>query len=191
MDLVRTAPPAALFADLTLIKRHLRIDNLASDAVLTHYASVAEQHLDGRNGYLARALVTQTWRLTLDSWPVCRQIELPFPPLVSVTSITYYDVANAQQTLAADQYAVVANEFVGRVEATPLAVWPVTYDRRDAVQVNFTAGYGAASAVPAPIMQGALLIIANMFANRGDDFGAAFTPAIKNLLIPYRVVQFS
>lgn len=192
MDLVRTAPPAALFADLALIKAQLRIDNVASDVILAQYAAVAEQHLDGRFGYLQRALLTQDWKLTLWEWPASGCQLIPLPPLASIVSVQYYDQNNALQTLAADQYVVVTGELMGRLEAAPLALWPSTYWRRDAVQISFRAGYGAAlAAVPAPIVQGALLIVANMFANRGDNFGAAFTPAVKNLLGPHRIVEFS
>lgn len=191
MDLVRTVAPAALFSDLVLIKKHLRLDNTASDVILAHYAAVAEQYLDGRAGRLQRALLTQAWRLTLEDWPAYECQELPLPPLQSISSITYYDTSNVLQTLAADQYVVVTGDFVGRVERAPLGIWPSVYGRRDAVQITFVAGYGAALAnLPTPITQGALLAIGNMFANRGDDAGMAFSPTALALLDPYRVAEF-
>lgn len=47
-------------------------------------------------------------------------------------------------------------------------MWPATYEAPNAASAIFTAGYDAASAIPAPIKQAMLLTIADMYDNRTD-----------------------
>lgn len=44
--------------------------------------------------------------------------------------------------------------------------WPSTRPQREAVQVVYVAGYGAASDVPANVRQAILLQVGHMYANR-------------------------
>lgn len=196
MRLSLTSAPAGNPVSLTEAKAHLRISNTASDTLLGNLLTLATQHYDGRNGVLRRALVTQSWRMTLDNWPACRAFELPLPPLQSVESIQYYDADNALQTFASSNYVVITDDLFGRVELTPAASWPVAYDRDDAVQINFTAGYGAynadPAAVPEGIRQAILLYVAELFAARGDESPASPSEAARaRLVAPYLIREFA
>lgn len=68
-------------------------------------------------------------------------MELQAPPLLSVQSVTYYDINNALQTLSASLYDVQEWHEPGRVIQPINAVWPATYYRDDAVRIDYTAGY--------------------------------------------------
>ena len=58
----------------------------------------------------------------------------------------------------------------------------------NAVAVAFTAGYGDAKDVPAPIVQAILQIVASLYEHRGGD--AAPTPdTALALLAPYRILH--
>lgn len=97
-----------------------------------------------------RILMSSTWDLYLDGFPGDNKIELP-APLISVTSITYYDTANALQTWAATNYVVDAvSEPVARVALAYGVSWPLTYARPNAVIVRFVAGY-TAETIPADL----------------------------------------
>lgn len=166
---LKTAP-AELLVSADDIKTHLRISHTADDAYIATLAAAVSTDLDGPDGYLRRALVTQAWYAKFEEWPCAEEIHLPLPPLGNVVAVTYYDSDNALQTFSADSYHVV-KPYGGRAEIELKfgQSFPTLYPRPDAVSVEFTAGYGAAADVPAPIRQAALLLAGDLYANRGDD----------------------
>jgi uncharacterized phiE125 gp8 family phage protein len=191
MDLVRTAAPADFFADLTLIKSHLRIGSITQDTYIRSLADTVTEFLDGPNSYLRRALLTQDWKLTICEWPYCALL-LPLPRLQSVQSIQYYDISNVLQTLDPVNYVAYTDGLLGRVERAQLGIFPVTYVRPDAIQVTFRCGYGTASDVPKPIRQAALLMIERLFY-RGPaaELSVDMNDTEARLLSRHRVVEFT
>ena len=197
MDLELTSAPATALVSTAEVKSHLRIDHALEDTQLDALAAAALNLIEGRSGYLRRALVTQTWKWRVCEFPIERRIYLPFPPLQSLTSIKYYDADNVEQTFSSSNYGVNPRAFRGFVELNRSASWPGTYERFDAVTLEFVAGYGAAAAVPQAIKQAALLLIGDMYANRGDrdemggveasEYCLTDSPAVLALLNPFRV----
>ncbi len=96
-----------------------------------------------------RAFVTQTWDLKLDRFPSW-EIQIPRPPLQSITSITYIDQDDASQTVSSSKYEDdTPYEDYGRVFPIPGETWPTDVrDRINAVTIRFVAGYGLAADVP-------------------------------------------
>ncbi|KWT72375.1 Gene Transfer Agent (GTA) ORFG06 [Hyphomicrobium sulfonivorans] len=183
------AAPATQPVTLEEAKLHLRVEHEVEDTLISGLIAAAVAEIDGRHGYLRRALVTQTWELTLSRFPAARRIVLPMPPLQSVESVKYYDGANNEQTFDADNYEVVGTDEQGFVALNIVSSWPATYDREKAVTVRFVAGYGAAASVPANIRQAILLRVGDLYINRGDmpsDPDANL--AVKRLLAPSRRV---
>ena len=116
-----------------------------------------------------RALLTQTWDLTLDRFPDDRYIEIPRPPLVSVTHVKYYNTSGTLVTLTANTDYVVesgARLRRGRVGLLASGVWPVPRDQQGAVIVRFICGYGTSQSVPALLKAGILLDVATLYAQR-------------------------
>jgi uncharacterized phiE125 gp8 family phage protein len=187
--LVLVTAPAVTPVSLTEAKAHLRVSDTADDTLITALINAAVAHLDGHDGILGRALVTQEWALKLDSFPAA--IHLPVPPLQSVDAITYVDVAGATQTLATDQYTVTSGQPAKIVPAYG-KVWPPTLDVPEAVTIEFTAGYGAAADVPAAIKAAILLHIGTLYRDR-EATGEALSDlpmGYHALLAPYRVWGF-
>jgi uncharacterized phiE125 gp8 family phage protein len=166
MYLERLTPPAETPVTLAEAKAQLRVLSSDEDTLIGSLIQVATALLDGRNGMLGRALVSQAWRMKIDRFP--RTIELPLPPLISVQAITYLDTAGDSQTLDPSLYIVDTGTYVGRVRPAYQAVWPIPQSIELAVTVDFTCGYGAASAVPMTIKQAMLLLINHWFFNRGS-----------------------
>lgn len=118
------------------------LDGEIRRAILT-YTAEAE-------GETNRAIMQQTWRLTLDAFPA--KFELRRPPLLQVDHIKFYDAAGERQTLAPQDYLVDGEREPGEVVLAPGRAWPATAARINAVEVQITCGYGdEASAVPAGI----------------------------------------
>lgn len=203
MDLELITPPAARLVSLEQAKAHLRVEHAQDDSLIEALIDAAIDELDGRNGILRRALVTQTWDVRFCGFPGGAKIELPFPPLQSVTHIKYFDLSDAEQTFSAAEYDVHKRGMLGyvRLKATSDG-WPSTYDRDDAVTVRFVAGYGAPEAVPKPIYQAVLIRVAELYAARGDDTegGKVVSPgarivassgaAFERLTFRYRVLSW-
>ena len=117
-----------------------------------------------------RALITQTWDLVLDGFPVESFIEVPKPPLSSVTHIKYYDTAGDLQTWAVANYDVQAPSGLrcarGRIALSHGIAWPSTYGEIGDVQIRFVCGYGAAGDVPKLLKDGMLIDLGTLDLQR-------------------------
>jgi uncharacterized phiE125 gp8 family phage protein len=171
MALIRLVAPEVTPLSLTEVKAHLRVDGTDQDSVIQMYLDAATAYVDGEWGYLGRALVTQTWRLTIDTFP-CAEIKIPLPPLQSISSVGYFDSAGDFQTLAEDvDYFVDDQSEPGWI--TPMTTWPTTLDAINSVRIEFIAGYAGTSSppsltenIPAAIKQGMLLLITDWMEHR-------------------------
>lgn len=159
--------------------------NTTIDPYITMLIKAARQHAEQE---LKRYLITQTLDAYFDEFP----IEFTLPPMQSVTSITYYDEDNVEQTISASNYIVDAVSIPSRIMEAENYDWPSTYDKHNAVKVRFVAGYGAASSVPDCIKHWMLVKIATMWESReqfvtGTSFNQLPTSFIDSLLDPERV----
>ncbi len=98
-----------------------------------------------------------------------RVMLIPGPPLVSVQSIKTYTDLDVSATMAATDYFVDTSDLdqLGRVALRIGAVWPIALRTRNAVEINYTAGY-VDGAVPPSLKMGILMVAASAYANRGD-----------------------
>ena len=120
-----------------------------------------------------RALVTQSWEIMLNGFPLGREaIELPMPPLQSVDSIEYVDVDNVVQTLNPVKYKFIGDlKNKGFVFPAFGETWPVAQDDFATVKIKFTCGYGPIAPskelnIPTSILQWIKINVANLFENR-------------------------
>jgi len=173
-------------------KTHLRVDHTGDDTYITTLCTVARRWAER---WTRRAMITQTLRLTLDALPGFDGIiELPRPPLQSITSIAYIDTAGASQTLAASKYRVETKSAPGRVEPAWGETWPSTRSIVGAVTIIYKAGYGTGgSSVPAEMIQAMLLLIGDLYSHREITVVGISTSTletVKNLLpAPIQLVR--
>lgn len=142
-----TSEPAAEPVTVAEAKAYLRIDHDDEDDLFTEWIKAARAEVEA---WCGRSLVTQTRQLKLDCFPG-RAIELPYPPVQSVSSVAYVDTAGDTQTWGASNYVVDLHSLPPRLDAAYGIAWPTTRDEVGAVAVTYVAGYGAASAVPSGI----------------------------------------
>lgn len=144
-------------------------------------------------------ILPETHRLDLSGFPYC--IKPPYPPLISVVSIEYYDADNVLQTLDTDVYTVEAPfgsqpPERGSIKLADGQSWPDTFARPDAVKITFRCGYATGSPefveVPHEITHARLLIIADLYEHRGSatvGVGTSVTPNViraEEMLFGYR-----
>ncbi len=154
--------PVAEPVSLAELKLHCRVDVDDDDEYVRALGVAARQYFENA---LDRQLVTATWKIRLPRF-YAWQIELPYPPLRSVVSISYKDLANATQTVNASTYDVVTWATPGYVQPKITAIWPPTAIDPGAVTITFSAGYGAATAVPELVKSGIKLLVEHWFIYR-------------------------
>ena len=142
--------------------------NTTVDPELSRLIADARERAEGATW---RQFITATWDLLLDDFPHEAYLELPKPPLQSVTHVKYRDRAGALQTWASSNYVVEAPAGPrcarGRIGLAYGVTWPSTYGQIGDVQVRFVAGYGATGAtVPARLRSAMLLDVATHYAQR-------------------------
>lgn len=165
-SLTQVTPPATEPIDLTTAKQHLRQDVADDDTLIGYYIMTARTFVEET---LKRSLITQTWDYTIDSFPWSRDepIEIPRPPLQSVTSITYTDSGGAPTVWGSSNYQVDAVNEWGRIMPVLSGAWPnATLRAMNGVVIRFVAGYGVASAIPWNYRAAMLLLIGHYYENR-------------------------
>jgi uncharacterized phiE125 gp8 family phage protein len=175
MVIKQTVAPASEPVSLVEAKLHLRVDISDDDAYITGLITAARIYFEAT---ARRALISQTWRLSLDAWPCSDEIALPRPPLQSVTSIIYKDDVGAQTTLASASYIVDTDSEPGRVVLAYGESWPsgVLYPANP-IQITYVAGYGdEGSDVPEQVRQAIKLLVSHWYENREPVVASGAVP---------------
>lgn len=161
------------------VKLHLRVDHSEEDALIDRLIETARQQCEDIS---RRAFITRTLTANLDCWPAYK-FELPYPPLLSVTSIKYTDIGGTQNTFLASNYIVDTHSEPGRVGLKWLVFWPTAILQEiNAIEIVYTAGYGpAATDVPGRYKAAILLLVAHLYENReaavvGQGFSSQALP---------------
>lgn len=181
--LYRIVDPAVTPLSLAEVKAHLRVSSTDQDNLITLYLKAATDYVDGEKGFLGIALVTQTWRMTLDAFPTTglsgNAIKIPLPPLQSVVGVNYYDGSGAPQIVPSANYYVDNQNEPGWI--VPVSSWPATLNAINAVSIDFVAGYigndsppDLTAAIPYNIKAGLLLLIGTMMEYREENADKAF-----------------
>ena len=143
MGLNLITAPASTPVSLAEAKSYLRILDSNSDTLVTSLIAAATAYLDGPNGYLGRAIISQTWELYLDDFSSA--IRIPLRPVSSVTSVKYYDTANVLQTITSTNYAVDLTSHDQWIVPVTGYSWPAVTTGINNVVIRFIAGDAAAS----------------------------------------------
>jgi len=170
MALTIVTAPTIEPVTLEEVKDHIRLSSTVSgteDTMLLSFITVARDYCER---FQNRAFMQQTWDYVIDRWPVGNWITIPLPPLLSVTSVTYYSTGGTANTMTASTYIVDVDSEPGRVALGYDEVWPTeTLQPVNGVKVRFLAGYGSAvSSVPARVKDAIKSIVGHMYEHRED-----------------------
>ena len=166
--LTLVTPPSYEPMTLQDALQHLRVDSdmASNDAYVTILISLARQYCET---VLRRALVTQTWKLSLKNWPgrdyqnwpqsltseldlyyKFNFIKLPLPPLQSVTSVSYRNSSGTVLTMSAANFTTtVSNSYnvetvmePGRIVLPFSGIWPTDILMPGApINITYVCGY--------------------------------------------------
>lgn len=176
LTLKRTVNPVLEPVSLADAKAHARVDITDDDALIESLIVRARSFCEEQT---RRSFITSTWRMSLDRFPCgplerfqgpaveARDILLPRPPLIAVTSIAYLDTNGAAQTVASTDYIVSNDDEPARLALAYGKDWPDTLPQLNAVTITYTAGYGATRAdVPEQIKHAMLMLVSHWYENR-------------------------
>lgn len=204
------APPAvdaftgiAEPVSLAEVKQHLRVDIPDDDALILGLIGTARQMAETLTN---RQLLTATWNLVLDAFPgpslmgvpagtpyslPAHAIQIPKGPVQAVSSITYLDMDFDLITMPPEDYVVTSSDDLTRITPIFGKIWQPTLPQIGAVTVQFVAGYGDSTQVPAGIKHWIKLRVDSLYNQRGE---VAFArgrmdklPFVDALLDPYRI----
>jgi len=188
---------AAAETPITLVdaKRQIRVEE-ASTAYDDDLKRIIKSATRWAETFTGRALISQTWELTLNGFPKA-ELVLPRPPLIDVASINYIDRDGVDTLLPANQYRIIgkgANMACGVLEPAFGTCWPVPMSGRGVVTIEFTAGYGdAATDIPPDIQQALLLVVGRSNEHREDAVTGTISSKVpfdaEDLVDVYRVVN--
>lgn len=168
------------------LKTFARIDGSDEDTLLEGFIKAARLATEE---YLGRYLIEQEVRCIFDFW-YSEEIELPRPPLISVTKIATLDEDDTETEYSSSNYYVITEDCPGRV-ILKQGVTPPTNTERDygGYKIEYSAGYGSqASDVPASITEAIKLWATAIYENRAVT--GEPPPEARPLLDMYRVIKY-
>ena len=206
MRLVQITPPAIEPVTLAEAKQHARIEFADDDALVSLLITAARRYCEtairaafitqtwtlmldsfpSAGGYYNRA-IREIWP-SLGGLPSglgfypglipnsTGVIDIPLPPLQSVTSVNYYDFNGLLQTVPALTYNVSLGT-PGRIQPAYSKVWPISRPTIDCVQITFVAGQGGAEGNVSPNVQTAIkMLVAAWYEQREAFAQGQFAP---------------
>lgn len=177
---VLVTPPEILPVSLAEAKAALRVDDDASDPLITGMIRAATAHLDGWTGILGQCLVEQEWRQDFDCFS--RRLKLPLGPVIEITGVTWRDAAEVETTVDEASYALRVDSG-GRWQVRFADAFSLSSSLAEdaGLSVTFVAGYAnipevpadgdtpavpAQSTVPDDLKTAILLHVAHLYENR-------------------------
>lgn len=182
MQLRQVEAPINPLLTLSQAYQQLRLDpdfgtsppSRTDDEMIMDAVAAANGEIDGFEAWLGRALITQTWELSMMTFPGRAPIALPLPPLQAVLSVSYLDNDGVRQQLTdvassppGDGFRVGTEGVVAYVAPPYNANWPTAVRREGgSVVIRYRCGYGDdGSDVPALIRQYAKARLGHYYAN--------------------------
>lgn len=167
----------------------------ADDAKFLRWIKAARAHAESFTGCKFAAC---TLEVALDAFdaddPV---IELPWAPVLAVTSFTYGTPASSDSS---DAYSLVLgtdfylDTFSQPARVVPVSTWPQVTASTNLIRIQYTAGYGNGEDqddVPDDVLSAIYLTVGHLFANReaATERAMADLPyGIDALLRPHRIL---
>lgn len=187
---VQTSAPATTPVSTTELETWLKIPAGDETSNLTLMIESAVSQVEK---YLGCCLITQSFQLTLDKWPMQQEpwwdgvrdahinvlsaegraanVEIPRWPLQSIDSMT----VDSSAVTTTDYFIVDTQQYYGRLVLKQGKTFPpIDTLSANAIEIVYTSGFGASgSDVPADLRMAVLQMAAYMFEHRGDGCSAA------------------
>jgi uncharacterized phiE125 gp8 family phage protein len=160
MNYTLVIPPTSEPITLEEAKLHLRVDSNVEDTLITALIKSARSKVENDTW---RSLITQTWKLNMDTDEVKTFTGVTKSPIQSITHIKYFDINVIQKTLSTGSYQVDILNEPARIKIPEI---PQINDQMNAMEIMFISGYGIAASVPEDLKLAMLLLIGHWYEHR-------------------------
>lgn len=173
-------------------REHLRLgtgfaDDAAQDALLERLLRAAAAAVERRTG---KALLTRSFRWTLEAWRGVWREELPVAPVSAITAIAIVDPDGAPAAIDPARYRLEPDSHRPMVSFGGQGLPTVPVAGR--IEIDFEAGYGTDwDAVPADLAQAVFLLAAHYHENRhaAADALSTIPHGVEALIAPFRPMR--
>lgn len=161
-------PATSLAVSIAEAKTFCRVTSSEHDLLIESHIKTATQLVEQRANI---CIMPQVWNLSLDYTEVVERVVIDKYPILGFNSITYYDTDNAAQTLTNSQ-----DDYISFVDGRPSSLIfddvPTTYERDDAMVIQFYAGYGT---VPEDLKTSIKMLVYRMYWHPDDPVTEKFS----------------
>lgn len=167
------------------LRRHMRVASSSANVVADCQDAIKDTiaSLGGPGGVLNTTILPTRYAFHLPAFPA-GVIDLPYPPVTDIVSVTYLDTTGTQQTLSAEQYVLRSARIDAELAPIGSDGWPATKSNHPrAVTITFDAGY-AEDEVPKNLVRLVKLIAAAWYENPE----AEFVGGSGNTAVPQKII---
>lgn len=181
MTLIVRTPPAEEPVSLAAAKLALRVAHSEEDAFISRLIAAARETIEEATGL---ALVTRSIRERMDAWRTAGPgiAALGVGPVTHVEAVRVAGEGGTLQPLPVSSYALDGESRPPRLRfalGPPLPTVPFA-----GLEVDYVAGFGPATAVPASLQQAVLLTVARLYETGQAD--QSVPAKALSLMAPYR-----
>jgi uncharacterized phiE125 gp8 family phage protein len=187
MNYYQVTAPSTEPITLDEAKLFLRVDSNVEDTLISALITTARQKVEADTW---RALITQTWKLSLDRDEVKTFIGITKSPIQSVSHVKYFDINVIQQTLSTGTYQ---SNLLNEPAIIKINSIPQMADIMNSMEIQFVCGYGVAGSVPEGLKEAIKLLIGHYYEHReavSTTNMAELPLSYENLIAPYRVLFY-
>ncbi len=191
MAAVLNAGPALEPVTLAQAKAYLRVDSADEDDLILSLITAARISAELQ---INRLLIEQSWSVFMDCWPGHGHLKVPLGPLIRVDAVQVYGADDVAAPVDPAHFFVDQASHPARISLRMGRTWPQPGRTLNGIELMIACGYGAsADAVPEPLRQAVLQLVAHWFENR-EPVVLGQSPMhipqmVSALLAPYRVVN--
>lgn len=160
----RTVAPTLRPVSLEDVKKHLKKTTSSEDDLITIYLDAA---IAASENKLQTSIMNS--RFTLYAKGFCVHLDLQKKWVSAVNSVKYYDADGNQQTVSASNYTLQDFKVPNVLCFNNSYSFPSTDDREFPVEIDFNAGFTAASGVIANIKDAVFLEATDRYENRQNE----------------------
>jgi len=185
--------PEFMPISMQIAKKQIKMEDVDADDDLIELqlgSAVEEAEI-----YLGRSLMKQTWAMYPVQW-ADKIIVGNHNPVLSITSVKYFDSDGVEQTIPSDQYKLSSASNQAVIQFNALFESPdLEEDNLEPIVIEMICGYNAGNesaqkgAVPKPIRSAILLKLSALYEMREDRKGDLMSRS-DLMLHPYKVSFF-
>ena len=145
------------------LRINLEYNDVNDDAVISALLKAAVARVDGPSG-LGYAMMSQTWRLTLD----CFQdvIILPGSPIREVCSISYINTDGEEREVDEAVYKLNLDLDAVSIEPNFNMTWPSTRSQNNAVKIDYKLGVTDRTKLAQDLVTAVAMLTGHWYENR-------------------------